>query len=489
MKSRILNFSLLPLLKKIKPVHYLIIAAIIGLGVFNAVTGAMPQIKQAKYERAIAKSFDKWWEEEGAPQFKAVGLEPNEKLRNEEFEQFRERAFAQKPSFIVEDRIESMKKDYREWWEIKGGKEAFAEEHKRYPGEADFQNELAKWIDNYTEKFPRYNMAFIPKKGDYGRLLTSWMLFPSVWNFLIFAAFFIFAIIHLERRWQWFILWGCIVGLALFGGIFVSILTSTSFFDHYDGERYMGMSIALTFLLGATAFAPRKDLVSQQTSAICFAGLVLDMAVNWFLNPGIFAAVALFSPISFALGAFAGTKIETRRKTRSELKQEALQERVRRISNRNPMAELKAKTRALIEAGFTSAKGGQFDQAQRQLTQGMTQLLQEHPIDSTMVKTLAERMASPALYIEISSNQWLEWGEIAKTKSAPEAAILLLKKGLSREKDKNFARRALFVLGETCVTYKIEPEDGIKRLEKVIQMSPNDILAKQAQKIIEMHQK
>ena len=489
MNSRILKKNLFLFLKKIKPIHYLIIAAVIGLGVFNAVTGIMPQVKQDRYERGIVKAFDKWWTEERADQFKAIGLEPTEKLRAEEFEQFRDRAFAQKPSYIVEERVETMKKDFREWWEIKGGKEAFADEHKRYPSEADFQNELTQWIDNYTDKFTRYHMAFIPKKAAYDRLLTSWMLFPGALSFLIFAVFFVFAVIRLEKRWQWFILWGCIVGLALLGGILVSILTSTSFFDHYDGERYMGMSITLAFLLGATAFAPRKDLTSPLISAVCFTGLLLDMAVNWFVNPGIFGAVTLLSPACFGLGALAGTKIETRRKTRAELKLEALQERANRVAARNPMAEMKAKTRALIEAGFSSAKVGQFDQAQRLLAQGMTQLLQEHPVDSAMVKSLAERMASPTLYIEISSNQWLEWGEIAKTKNSPEAAILLLKKGLSREKDKNFARRALFVLGEICVTRKIEPEDGIKRLQKVIEMNGNDMLAKQAQRIIDLQNK
>lgn len=482
---RILKKSLVFFLKKVKPIHYLTFVIIIGIGIFNAITGVMPLINQYRYESGIEESFNQWWEETGAEQFRSVGLEPTEKIRNEEFDQFRERALAQKPSYMVEDRIEIMKKDFREWWETKGGKEAFIEKHNRYPGEADFKHELDQWIDNYTDKFTRYHMAFIPKKGDYDRLLTSWMLFPSVWSFLVFAIFFVFATIQLERRWQWYILWGSIAALALFGGVLVSILTGTSFFDHYDGERYMGMSIALTFLLGATAFAPRKDMVSSPVSALCFTGLVLDMGINWFINPGIFGAVTVLSPIAFAGGAFAGLKIETRRKTKSEIKRDTLDERARRVASRNPMAEMKAKTRALIEAGFASAKIGQFDQAQRQLTQAMTQLLQEHPIDGALVKSLAERMTSPTLYIELMSNQWLEWGEIAKAKNSPEAAILFLKKGLSREKDKNFARRALYVLGEICVTNNIETEDGINRLKKVIEMNGNDMIAKQAQRILD----
>ena len=480
-KSSISNIT--ALLKKIKPLHYLVVLAIIAIGVFNGVTGIMPQIKQDRYEKGIVKSFDKWWEEEGANQFKVVGIEPTEKIKQEEFEQFRNRAFALKPSYIVEDRVEAMKKDFREWWEVKGGKEDFIAKNNRYPGEADFRRELTEWIDNYTDKFVRYNMAFIPKKEHYDRLLTSWILFPSVWSYILFAVLFVFTVVKLERRWQWFILWGSIVGWALFGGVLVSVLTSTSFFDHYSGERYMGMSLTVAFLLGATAFAPRKDLTSQTLSAVCFMGLILDMAVNWFVNPNIFGAVTVLSPVAFGAGAFAGLKIETRRKTRFELKQEALQERARRIERRNPMAEMKAKTRTMIQSGIENAKGGRPEQAFSLLTQAMVQLLQEHPIDKAMVLSLADSMNK--LYIEISSNQWLEWGEIAKSKNAPEAAIVLLKKGLSLEKDKNFARRALYTLGETCVTNKIELEDGIKRLQKVIEMNSTDILAKQAQRILD----
>ena len=480
-KSSISNIT--ALLKKIKPIHYLVVLAIIAIGVFNGVTGIMPQIKQDRYEKGIVKSFDKWWEEEGANQFKVVGIEPTEKVKQEEFEQFRNRAFALKPSYIVEDRVEVMKKDFREWWEIRGGKEEFTQKNNRYPSEADFRRELTEWIDNYTDKFVRYNMAFIPKKEHYDRLLTSWILFPSVWSYILFAVLFVFTVVKLERRWQWFILWGCIVGWALAGGVLVSILTSTSFFDHYSGERYMGMSLTVAFLLGATAFAPRKDLTSQTLSAVCFMGLILDMAVNWFVNPNIFGAVTVLSPVAFGAGAFAGLKIETRRKTRFELKQEALQERARRIEKRNPMAEMKSKTRTMIQSGIENAKGGRPEQAFSLLTQAMVQLLQEHPIDKAMVLSLADSMNK--LYIEISSNQWLEWGEIAKSKNAPEAAIVLLKKGLSLEKDKNFARRALYTLGETCVTNKIELEDGIKRLQKVIEMNSTDILAKQSQRILD----
>ena len=106
-------------------------------------------------------------------------------------------------------------------------------------------------------------------------------------------------------------------------------------------------------------------------------------------------------------------------------------------------------------------------------------------MDSAAVKSIVQRIASPALFVEISSNQWLEWGEIAKAKNVPEAAIVLLKKGLSIEKDKNFARRALYILGDLCVNHKIDLDSGFNYLRKVIEMNANDMLAKQAKHLLE----
>ena len=92
--------KILALLKKIKPIHYLAIAIVIAIGIFNGVTGVMPHINQARYEKGIVKSFNRWWNEEGAERFKSIGLEPTEKIKQEEFEQFRERALSLKPSYI-----------------------------------------------------------------------------------------------------------------------------------------------------------------------------------------------------------------------------------------------------------------------------------------------------------------------------------------------------------------------------------------------------
>lgn len=472
-------------LKKLKPIHYVVLALILSLGVFNGVTGLSPQIKQHNREKNVVKTFNRWWKDAGAAEFKAAGLEPTNQLKYEEFQRYREKYMLQNPSFIIEDRIESMKADYREWWENQGGKEAFLQENNRYPSEKDYQASLNSWIDKFTDKFIRYRFAFVPKQERYERTLTSWMLFPGVSSFLSFAILFFFTINQLRDRWKIWITAGFTALFAVSGPIFVEILTSTSFFDHYNSERYMGMSPAIAFLLGATAFGNKKGQVPQVITSICIAGLLIDMIINWFINPGIFGAVAVLSPACFGLGALAGIKIETRRKSRDEINAAILEERLRQNVSRNPMAERKAKTRALIEAGFTSAKNCRPDQAQLQLGQALTQLLQEHPVDTALVKSTAERMTAPDQYLEFSSNQWMEWGEIAKAKNAPEAAIALLKKSLSKEKDANFARRALFVLGETCLNNKIEVQDGINRLKKVIEMNGNDMLAKQAKMMLD----
>lgn len=473
-------------IKKMSMLHFIVIALIVVLGIFNGVTALTPQIKQHNREKNIIKTFNVWWNEEGAQEFQRAGLEPTRELKAEEFERYREKYLLQNPSYIIADRIPSMKKDFREWWENQGGIQSFMDENGRYPNEVDYQNSLKAWLDKYTDKFARYRFAFVPSQERYERILTCWTLFPGALSFMTFAGFFFFAIIQMSKRWKTWITAGTVVLTAIAGPVMVTALAGTSFFDHYADERYMGLSLTLAFMLGATAFGNRKDQVSQTTRGICVAGLLLDMIINWFANPGIYGAVTLLSPVFFGLGALAGVKIETKRKTREELNAEALEEKLRQKASANPMAERKARTRALIEKGFASVKNCNHEQAQLLLSQGLTQLLQEHPVDAPFVKSVAQQMASPENYLDYSSNQWMEWGETAKSKNAPDAAIVLLKKCLDREKNANFARRALFVLGEICINHKIELQDGISRLQKVIEINGNDMLAMQAKKMLEV---
>lgn len=471
-------------LKGLKVHHYIVFGLVIAIGIFNAVTALSPQIKQKQRESNIEKTFDHWWETEGAKQFESVGLKADEKTRNEEFEQFRDRYQKENGALVVEERVEQMKKEFREWWEIKGGKEEFIKEHNYYPKENDFVREQNKWVKAYTDKHLRYRLAFVPAEEEYDRLLTSWILFPGVLSFLLFAGFFCFAYYRLSDRWGVAVASGIAAGLVLVGGIFVSLFTATSFFDHYAVERYMGASVALCFMLGAVAFPPSNDKVSALTKGIAIAGVALDVLVNFALNGGIFGAVGVASLVTFGLGALAGCKIPRRLKTLQEHQADALAERLKKNAVANPMAARKARNRALIDQGLDEANKAHYEAAQRTLSQAMNALLQEHPVDAPAIKKLADLMTSPSVFIEVPSAQWLEWGETAKSKTSLDSALVLLEKGLSLETNVTLARRALYNIGEIRVNKNWELEQGIARLNKVLELGDGDILAVQARKML-----
>lgn len=471
-------------LKDLKVHHYIVIAIAVGIGIFNAVTALSPTIKQHNREANIVKTFEKWWEEEGAAQFIAVGLKADEKTKAEEFEQYRERYLQQNHTFVVEDRIVEMKKEFREWWETGGGKEQYIQEHKIYPDERHFRYECDKWIKQYTDKQIRYSLAFTPKDGELGRLTTSWLLFPGVASYLVFLIFLPFAYIQTSRRWGVAVAAGCIALTALAGGFVVYALTGTSFFDHYDAERYMGMSCAIAFMLGATAFGRRKDSVPNAVHIAAFAGMALDVIINIFVNGGIFGAVALTSLLFFGLGVAGGINIPNRKRSIAELRAQVLEERRRKNAATNQQSERRKRTRDLINEGFKEASSGAFPAAKQLLSQAMTALLQEFPIDVETTTKLAERMTSPSLYIDVPSEQWLEWGETAKSKNCFEAALAMLEKGLSSEKNATLARRALYSIGEIRINRNLNPEEGCVRLKKVIELGENDILASQARRLL-----
>lgn len=470
--------------KRLRVHHYIVFAMVLAIGIFNAVTALTPVIQQRELEKNIALSFEKWWQEEGMPQFKVIGLPVNDSARAIEFAQYRERVLSAGKSFDTEERIKSKKKEFREWWEIGGGKELYTKEHGVYPKEAQFEKELNIFIKNYTDQFPRYAMAFVPKEGEYGRLLTCWILFPSWASFLLFALFFLFAYIKLSDRWGVIVSLAIFFALAIFGGCIIDVFTGTSFFSPYVAERYMGASIALAFMLGATAFENNAASVPPAIRGAAIIGLILDVAVNWVVNPGIFGAVAVASIPFFGLGAFAGIKMPARRKSLSEQRKDALEIRMKRSAQRNITAERHAKTRENIDEGFGAAQKGHYDAAKLHLCQAMTALLQEQPLDYDTLKKFAERIVSPSLFIDVPSTQWIEWGGTAKSRGCVEAALSLFEKGLALEKDPKIARRALYAIGEIRIRHGIEPEEGKQRLEKVLELDDRDLLATQAKKLL-----
>ena len=238
-------------------------------------------------------------------------------------------------------------------------------------------------------------------------------------------------------------------------------------------------------MLGATAFGRRKDSVPNAIRIAAFAGMAIDVVVNILVNGGIFGAVALASLMFFGLGIAGGINIPNRKRSIAELRAQVLEDRRRKSAAANQQSERRKKTRELINDGFREASSGAFPAARQLLGQAMAALLQEFPIDAETTTKLAERMASPSLYIDVPSEQWLEWGETAKAKNCFEAAIIMLEKGLTTEKNATLARRALYSIGEIRINRDMNPEEGCARLKKVLQLADNDIIAVQAKKLLE----
>ena len=448
--------------------------AIVAIGIFNFETTLNPTIQQIRQEKDIHQSFDKWWAEERAQEFKNVGLTPDEKLKQQEFELYKERYRVENPTPIIEDRIEEMKGEFLDWWENQGGKEQYATKHGSFPTDKQYEVELKNWITNYTDKFIRYRWAYVPSRGNTESLLTCSLLFPSLWSFIFFVVFFMFALMQLEKRWNALYVYAFAIVIAIVSGFFVDLLVNTSFFNQFASQRYVGVSLMLCFLLGANTFDQDKSSIPSYVSKISQLGLAASMAIDWFLNPGIFNAVAVESPIFFALGGLAGYKMPHR----SDASTKAVVEK-----EETETLTPGERTRKMISDGLEAANRGENDNAARLLRYGLSALLQEEPTKFMDVKDAVNKISG--CFIEIPSMQWLEWGAAAKQKNIPEAAITLLEKGLAKETDAVLIRRAHFDIGALRIQTKSDVNAAMEHLTKVIKEKDNDTLAEQAKKLME----
>ncbi len=455
--------------------HYVTLLAIAVLGVFNFQTTLNPTIQQIRQEKDIHESFDKWWEEERAQEFKNVGLTPNDTIKMQEFELYKERYQVEHPTPIIEERIEQIKVEFLEWWENQGGKEQYAAEHGSYPTDKQYEAELKKWIYKYTDKFIRYRWAYQPSRGNTESWLTCSLLLPSLWSYIFFVVFFMFALMQLEKRWHAFFVYVYAVVIAIISGFFVDLLVDTSFFWQFATEQYMGVSLMLCFLFGANTFDKEKDAIPSYVSKISQFALAGSMAIDWFLNPGIFNAVAVLSPFFFALGGLAGYAMPHRSEgsTKQVVTEQKNEETVTPGEH----------TRKMISNGLEAANNGETGNASRLLQYGLTALLQEEPVKFMEVKDAVNKIAMS--YAEIPSTQWIEWGATAKQKKIPEAAITLLEKGLAKETDAAIIRRAHFDIGELRIQTKSDVNVAMEHLSKVIKENDSDTLAEQAKKLME----
>ncbi len=471
--KKILSLILTPF-KVFKFHHYVTLAALVAIGIFNFETTLNPTIQQIRQEKDIHESFDKWWNEERSQEFKNVGLTPDDKLREQELQLYKERYRVENPTPIVEERVEEMKGEFLDWWENQGGKEQYAAEHGTFPTDRQYQEELTKRINNYTDKFIRYRWAYVPSRGNTESLLTCSLLFPSAWSYIFFVVIFMFALMQLEKRWNALYVYAFAIVVAIVSGFFVDLLVNTSFFDQFASQRYIGVSLMLCFLLGANAFDQDKSAIPSYVSKISQFALVASIAIDWFLNPGIFNAVAVESPFFFALGGLAGYKMPHRSDVVAKLT--VVKEEAETLSPGE-------RTRKMINDGLEAASRGENDNAARLLRYGLTALLQEEPVKFMEVKDAVNKIA--ACYIEIPSTQWLEWGANAKQKNIPEAAITLLEKGIAKETDAGLIRKAHLDIGALRIQTKSDVNVAMEHLSKVIKEKDDDMLAEQAKKLME----
>lgn len=471
----------LTLLKKLSRSQWILFLFVISLCIFNLVLWSEPYIAEYQRERKIESIFSKYWESEGAEKFRSVGLEPTEQLYQEELENYRTSFLEKNPPLIPEKRIAKMKQDFRSWWET-GGNLTYVNQGI-VPDAKLYESELKKWVEAYTQNLWQYTIPFIPAEENFGNLLFSWILMPSLFSLISFFIIFAFVCYHLEKRWGVLKTLGVFIAGNILGGFSVYLLSSTSFFASYESDLFKGLSLGLATLLGATSMGKTKNEISKVVVIISGLLLMTDIMINWFINPGIYGAVSILSLFFFGIGLLLGLKMPYRQKTLDELRSDILEEK--RRNKVDPYALKKNKTRENLTNGLSASRRGEFGTGAQLLSDGMQALLQEYPIDANLLNSTAKEMVNPSLFIEILSTQWLEWGVAAYNKNMPEVALLFLEKCLSIEKTPSMARKALFLIGEIRICFDLNAEEGATRLQKVLELNDKDIIAAQARKLLE----
>lgn len=425
--------------------------------------------------------FQDYWEQEGAAKFQAVGLSPTNELYNEELNAYLDKYKEKNPSLVPEKRIQEMKIEFREWWET-GGSKSFAVQNM-VPDKKLYQKEETKLIKSYTDTKLIYMLKLNTNEPEISQVLFQWLLFPNLWIFLLQSISLLFVANFIENRFG-----KCIGILLLFasqilGNVFLLGLSQTSFFAN-NNESYVGLAFGIAFILGCICRNYAGKMAEKTILIPASILLLFGLLLYWFTCSKIYVAVIILSIVFFIGGTFAGKYIPFPKKSKKESEREKKLEKAN-APKQNFAEQKKKNTRAKLDEGFSCAMRGDFTLAGKYLGEAMHSLLLEADVDQETITDIAKKIVNPSLYIEISSIQWLEWGTSAYQKKLYEAAILFLEKSLVSEKDERMARKALFLIGEIRVSQSMIPEEGIKRLEKVIELNNTDIFAIQAKKIIQ----
>lgn len=450
------------------------IVFVLFLGVLNLKIQYAPELAEWSRDRAALKEFDAYWESEGAQKFKDVGVEPTEKIYTEERDAFMKKFHANNPTLVPETRIAQMTEDFQAWWETTGKKSYAVNEVA--PDEKLYKKELKRYIQGYTKNIPKYQLFYIPEDSSFASLLTCWFLFPNALSFVFFAIGFLFAMKFMEKRWGY--LQSSLffaIGILISGFAFAGTL-SLSYFERYSDTPYMGMSLALSILLGIVAFGP-KNTVAKPVTAGAIAILCADVLTNWNLNPNLYGWVAILEVIFFGIGAVLGVHVPYFTGSASSSKKGS-------SVPTETVIDPKIRTRQELKDAIDLANKAEYEHASEILSKYFGLLFRENPLDIPAIEKTVESMLYPHFFFTIPGMVWMSWGSEAVKKKLPKIAVDLYEKGISVEKDEKVRRRGLFYVGDLRLREHLEEEKGREALEKVIQMDSSDILANEARKLL-----
>lgn len=466
------------------PIFYVFIGLFVASAVTTYVMEGGPKRREAAHYKEQVAIFEKYWAEEGAQKFRDVGLEPTEQIYEEELAEHLRNHPSGNAGLSPEERISKMKNEFRTWWET-GGSKTYAVQNKE-PTEELYNKELARYVRAYTSKEPLLRVRLNAADMEGSQLLLHWVLFPGIVTFILNLLATLFCVEKVEVRFGRAPAVAGFFAAIFLGALLVYLLGQTSFFalaaseDHYKG-MYFGAAIFLGVACGCAQAA--KDRLQTAICAIVFAVLLL---AHWFTCPQIYVAAILVAIVLFALGIVLARVLPAKKKSKKELAaEEAAAKAAAPKVVEDPVEKRKKKTRAELDEGLSCAMRGDFALAAGHLNEGMRGLLAEATLDIEALDDITKKIVSPSLYVEIAGATWLEWGMGARNKGAYDSALLLFEKSLTAIKDAKLARKALYLVGEIRVLKNKNPEEGAKRLQKVLELGDGDVFATQARKLLE----
>ena len=452
--------------------YLLCILFVVALAAVNLAVQCSPSIREWSRERKAVAHFDEYWKTEGAKTFRDVGVEPTDKIYREELDSYLKKFHAANQPLVPEKRIEKMEREFQEWWETSGKRSYAANEVS--PDENLYKKELKRYLQGYTKNIPKFQIAYIPETSSIVSLFASWLLFPSVISFLLFAGGFFLAMKALENRWgllqsALLLASGTLVSNFMFAATF-----SMSYFGRYENTPFMGMSLPLAMLLGCVSSSPKREIPGFAPYAAILIVLA-DIIANWNINPNLYGWVAIFEIPFFGTGALLGRKVP----------------RLFCQKNRSTPAAEKAETadpkkllRKDLDDAIDLANKAEYEHAAQILTEKFTRLFRENPLDTAAIEQTVEAVLYPHFFFPIPGMQWISWGSEARNKGLFETAARLFEKGASVEEDDKVKRRALFYAGDIRLRYRLDEKTGREELEQVVQKDPTDILATEAGKLL-----